>query len=176
MREILFRGKRTDNGEWVEGYYIHRPTAVCIGESNPSCILAPAVDPDDNTKIFEVFSETVGQFTGLYDKNGRKIFEGDIILYHHKVKKLVPCEDATQEEILHHGLDPESGFGLAYRPKRTIRYKGNVTIDPICGTDLNLNNNCQWWRCENDGQLTSVEIIGNIYDNPELLEVKQNEM
>ena len=79
MREIIFRGKRTDNGKWVEGYYIHRPTAVCIGESNPSCIWVPAADPDDSTKIFEVFSETVGQFTGLTDRNNNMIFEGDIV-------------------------------------------------------------------------------------------------
>ncbi len=170
MREILFRGKRTDNDEWEYGDLWCNPYGKRV-----VCIVSP-INDQGTTGGNEVDPETVGQFTGLYDKNGRKIFEGDIILYHHKVKKLVPCEDATQEEILHHGLDPESGFGLAYRPKRTIRYKGNVTIDPICGTDLNLNNNCQWWRCENDGQLTSVEVIGNIYDNPELLEVKQNEM
>ena len=161
MREILFRGKWKNSGEWVYGNLFNpdkadTPTQICIGT-----YIART--------CYEIDPETVCQFTGLYDKNGRKIFEGDIILYHHKVKKLVPCEDATQEEILHHGLDPESGFGLAYRPKRTIRYKGNVTIDPICGTDLNLNNNCQWWLCEKNGQLTSVEVIGNIYDNPELL-------
>ena len=177
MRDILFRGKRTDNGEWVYGYYTK--ARYYLNEKEMHVIFAPdgeAFPRCEFSDYEEVDPETVCQFTGLYDRNGGKSVEGDIILYHHKVKKLVPCEDATQEEILHHGLDPESGFGLAYRPKRTIRYKGNVTIDPICGTDLNLNNNCQWWRCENDGQLTSVEIIGNIYDNPELLGrmVKQN--
>lgn len=168
MREILFRGKRTDNGEWETGSLV----IIRDGCSDKEVFIADKMTGYHTP----VLPETVCQFTGLYDKNGRKIFEGDIILYHHKVKKLVPCEDATQEEILHYGLDPESGFGLAYRPKRTIRYKGNVTIDPICGTDLNLNNNCQWWLCEKNGQLTSVEIIGNIYDNPELLGrmVKQN--
>ena len=164
MREILFRGKRADNGEWEYGDLWCNPYGKRV-----VCIVSP-INDQGTTGGNEVDPETVCQYTGLTDKNGRKILEGDIILYHHKVKKLVPCEDATQEEILHHGLDPESGFGLAYRPKRTIRYKGNVTIDPICGTDLNLNNNCQWWRCENDGQLTAVEVIGNIYDNPELLE------
>lgn len=171
MREILFRGKRKDNGDWAYGYIVIKPYGSFIEK-------VEQIQARDNFyhEYYPVIPETVCQFTGLYDKNGRKIFEGDIILYHHKVKKLVPCEDATQEEILHYGLDPESGFGLAYRPKRTIRYKGNVTIDPICGTDLNLNNNCQWWLCEKNGQLTSVEIIGNIYDNPELLGrmVKQN--
>ena len=166
MREILFRGKRTDNGTWTCGYLF------CISERAYLCWGTTNNVP--NTK--EVIPETVGQYTGLTDKNGRKIFEGDVILYHHKVKKLVPCEDATQEEIQHYGLDHVTGLGLAYRPTKTIRYKGYVTIDNLWGANINLTNNCHWWLCEKNGQLTSVEIIGNIYDNPELLGrmVKQN--
>ena len=136
MREILFRGKRTDKGEWAEGYYIHRPTAVCIGESNPSCIWVPPVDPDDSTKIFEVFSETVGQFTGLTDKNGRKIFEGDII----------KCKV--------HEIN-------GYRVRRgVVEYHG-------VGFIMNLDPN-SWYDQKNIS--FDCEVIGNIYDNPELLE------
>ena len=159
MREILFRGKRTDNGTWTYGYLfcIWERTYLCWGTTN------------NVPNMKDVLPETVCQFTGLHDKNGRKIFEGDVILYHHKVKKLVPCEDATQEEIQHYGLDHVTGLGLAYRPTKTIRYKGYVTIDNLWGVNLNLTNNCKWWLCEKNGQLTSVEIIGNIYNNPELL-------
>ena len=74
-------------------------------------------------------------------------------------------DNATEKEI-----DNDSGLGLAYRPTRTIRYKGYVTIDNLWGLDLNLGNRCQWWRCKEGEQLMAVEVIGNIHDNPELLE------
>lgn len=71
-REILFRGKRIDNDEWAYGFYVHRPD---ISGSH----FIVAVNSLGTLLWFEVGSETVGQFTGLTDMNGRKIFEGDIV-------------------------------------------------------------------------------------------------
>lgn len=77
MREILFKAKRMDNGEWVQGYIVRHPSAVQIGESSPWYIHVPPIDPDDSGGVFNVNPETVCQYTGLTDKNGAKIFEGD---------------------------------------------------------------------------------------------------
>lgn len=79
MREILFKAKRLDNGEWVEGYLIKYPSAIQVGDCSPWYIQVPPVDPDDSGGRYNVDPSTVCQYTGLNDKNGKKIFEGDII-------------------------------------------------------------------------------------------------
>lgn len=132
MREILFRGKRKDNVEWVEGYY------ACISET--PVIFTGGLDLtkwDIRATMFAIIPETVGQYTGLTDKNGLKIFEGDIIK---------SCE-----------------YGDIY----AVKYFGDDNYPAFdCVPEV---SNCE---CNGLSFLVNVEgceIIGNIYDNPELL-------
>jgi uncharacterized phage protein (TIGR01671 family) len=141
MRDILFRGKRCDNGEWVQGYYIraehhwhkhgvHKDWITLGASANVGWFALH--------NKYAVKAETVGQFTGLTDKNGKKIFEGDII----------KIPDDYDEFGINAGEIYEVYFafgGFRLKPKHS-KAKG-------------------FWL-EDD---KTVEIIGNIHDNPELL-------
>ena len=136
MREILFRGKRTDNGEWVTGFYvradhhwhkhgIHKDWIICGASANGGWFALHNKYP--------VKSDTVSEYTALKDKNGKRIFEGDI----------VRMEFVDTEEV------------------------GEIVWDEEC---------CKWAYASPDGDIYGVdgtiecEILGNIHDNPELLE------
>lgn len=134
MREVLFRGKRIDNGEWVEGFLLKECNyATC------SWNLGIEYKTDRFGRfayeVAEVNPETVGQFTGLTDKNGKKIFEGDIV----KAKRICNGNSWTGCVVWWHGC-----FAL-----QGIKDSNNVPA-----IDLFRN----------------YEVIGNIHDNPELLE------
>lgn len=91
MREILFKAKRIDNGEWVEGYYQKR---YCLSDNEESLIFH--VDSYKVWEYAEIVPETLCQFTGLCDKNGNKIWENDILMAH--LDESYP-EDVTYETV-----------------------------------------------------------------------------
>jgi uncharacterized phage protein (TIGR01671 family) len=138
MREILFRGKRIRYDEWVEGNGL-----VCQREVTGRDFI-PVFDKDRNIiDMFEVDPSTVGQFTGLLDKNGKKIFEGDII-------------DASNEWW--------SAAGPAGHDSPIIAVEFSKYH---CGFDPFADYDCD---CDVYIKAKGCEIIGNIHDNPEILE------
>lgn len=145
MREILFRGKRTDNGEWETGSIV----VIRGGCSDEQIYIADKMT-GCNTSVRE---ETVGQYTGLTDKNGVRIFEGDIL----RGFEYPFCSNNNGEfnyfaEIV--WFDDSSAFGI-YTFKNP---KSNVRGISEGNTDYLEYFNADKW-----------EVIGNIHDNPELL-------
>ncbi|MDO4301661.1 MAG: YopX family protein [Clostridia bacterium] len=127
MREILFRGKSVDNGKWIEGELLHdmknRPHIYWTTPKELPVFFS-------NNAI--VIPETVGQYTGLQDKNSKKIFEGDI------------CKDSLG-----------TLFVVEY-DEDNARFIGRTTENKLVYV----------------GREPRVEVIGNIYSNPGLLEVE----
>ena len=153
----LYRAKRTDDGEWVEGYLygIWERRYILWGMTN------------DVPNMVEVDPSTICQCTGLKDKNGKLIWENDIVDFlGHKGKVMYEC----------------GSFGIAYR--ECIDWEEiESNICSVTGCDNAL------YACENDNYISlweiywnfndedysvnTVDVIGNIFDNPELLEAEE---
>lgn len=133
MREILFRGKSIEDNKWVYGDLIREKKS--FGEICTRIYRTT----NNGWELIDVNPETVGQYTGLTDKNSNKIFEGDI------------CNFSNRSDIDNYGVvvydADETEFGIDYG-----------------STYLGLGRHYH---------PRDVEVIGNIYDNPELLEVEE---
>lgn len=137
MRDILFRGK-TKKGEWVYGDYVRIKDG---GNPIKHFIYGKA----------DVIPETVGQFTGLTDKHGNKIFEGDIVVTRYQKGDICSIGDVQFDSGV---------FGAEW-----TAVKENKGMVGSWGQPHNL-------RRFDDDIIKNIEVIGNIYDNPELLEVQ----
>lgn len=145
MREILFRGKRCDNGEWVQGSYIraehhwhnrgiHKDWVTLGASANGGWFVLH--------NKYAVKAETVGQFTGLTDKNGKKIFEGDVVESEFTKKLYTVC--FGEYVYINEYEEEESAYGW---------YNADdVGVTTAFGCPEN-------WAI----------VVGNIHDNPELL-------
>ena len=159
MREILFRGKRTDGGGWVHGSYVeckrswhklhpHKAWIVTDARSNGGWFAVVGRIP--------VINETVGQFTGLKDLNGTPVYEGDIF----EVDKYVP-----------NGYDPPIRGVIKFGRYSDIAGNGtHVGFFVSWNVDLCLRRDIGYWI-----DRIGTTIIGNIHDNPELMEYREGD-
>ena len=137
MREILFKAKRIDNGEWVEGYVVHKRGLYFIYDivNSESC----------RQNNYEIDPETLCQFTGLCDKNGKKIWENDIVLVIYENRYYEKKELSTGRIVFIRGA----------------WYIGGKVWNELYAID--------------EDAIFQVEIVGNIFDNPELLQEESDE-
>jgi uncharacterized phage protein (TIGR01671 family) len=149
-REIKFRGKRRDSGEWVYGDLLHNVDCVKIREWE--------ADVNQIPKSYVVDENTIGQYIGFKDKNEREMYEGDI------VKFLDIGEDGYEYK---EGYDFNNIASIVWE-------NGRFELDNICD-----NNSAVLEFMNNESHeefiyalMNDCEIIGNIHDNPELLKTK----
>lgn len=151
MRDILFRGKRIDDGEWVYGSFC----MDALEQFNGLCGVDGFIRLFDKTKrkmqSYEVDRETVGQYTGLNDKNGKRIFEGDIIRTHYAN---TIATDFVEQVVFHNGR-----FTSLYE----LHGPGNGKMF------ANLPDGVPHLPQDKTPYMDWCEVIGNIHDNQELL-------
>lgn len=160
MREILFRGKKIENGEWIfGGYHRHQNrTLYCIGDRVRKSDIEHVIVrdfPGDwgmpcGIDYYVVDPETVGQWIGLNDIEGTKIFEGDIL-------------EIRYDDVLHDHLK-------YYRSVKWFGELGYPVFDFSDSTKLDRSHQMIWSQVV---EKAYYRVVGNIYDNPEIFENKE---
>lgn len=157
MREIEFRAKRTDNGKWVCGYY-HK-----LNESfeNKDCIL----EHHRNTSTI-IDIKTLGQYTGLKDKNGTNIFEGDIVEFETNVNCLTGELKPYWKDCIEKQCEIGGGTWWVRKDQAIVQWNSKDGM-----WDLKVYNNGRYKRKSKLFTFRDSDyvVIGNIHDNPELL-------
>lgn len=141
-REILFKAKRLDNGEWVEGYLVKCPSAIQIGDCSPWYLQVPPVDPDDSGGQYNVAPSTVCEYTGLTDSDGKRVFDGDILKFH---------DEPNDYEWI----------GRVEFGNPNGSYTWGWQLVHISGPEPNIDTLC-WFDMEEVGVYS--EVIGNKFD------------
>lgn len=154
----LFKAKRIDNGEWVQGALLDGESHCLIGQEIK---FSPYIEHECKIVGYEVDRNTICQCTGLKDKNGKLIWENDIVRFKH------------EKFDFDDGLEP---FERTCLPNKK-EYKRNYVVE-FCNTPthygLRFRNGSIWFMVH---KMTVVmhdtEVIGNIFDNKELLESEE---
>ena len=144
-REIAFRGKSKSTGEWVDGYYVGDNTIIAYNE------VVYDMGFIDTSPCHDCYPGSIGQFTGLYDKNGKEIYEGDILRGNEYPFNCDGVDNYFAEIVW---ADNVCGF------YRLTHKNPNSTVRGI--------SHGNWEQLDED-DIKSFEVIGNIHDNPEIL-------
>ena len=137
MREILFRGKRIDNGEWVEGFYNHIPRGRFGADEH---MIQTVLENGKIGMLYDIDPSTIGQYKGIKDKHGKRIFEGDIVV--------------CRQEIAGNFIDSCVAIGFVEMKRGTFGFHRKRVYY------RDFKDWIEDYECE---------VIGNIHDNPELL-------
>lgn len=158
MRKILFRGKRVDNGEWVYGLLCR------VGDTYANIV-------EKSTEVMcTVLTNTIGQCTGLTDKSGKNIFEGDIVALHDYIIGEIVFECGT------FGIGACKPFDYGCLENKIASTTGCYNSPNFCYNDNFISLWELYWNYNQDENILEVvEIIGNIHDNPKLLNNFKNQ-